>query len=717
MSRSDEWEEILVSGPDERPLWMDDRLRDLPRRPWRKVHLDFHNSQHVPEIGAGFDADEFGDRLLAAHVDAIVVFAKDMHGYFYYPSAFGPVHRGLDFDLLGAQVAACRERGIAVSAYYCTTWDNHLAEQHPEWLVWKRDRTTYLPRFDETPQWTALCLSNDDFVGLVLDHSREIVERYELDGIWYDMPLPIGGECFCRNCLAAIRGGGEDPFERSVQRRHKQELLVGFMRRAHALAQEIRPGCQVDQNNQTRLGLGERVPFMGNVDIEALPTAFWGYFYFPTTVRYARTFGTSVYGMSGRFHRSWADFGGLKHPNQLRTELAGIVAQGARCDLGDQAPPSGRLDPAVYETIGLCYAEIERLEPFLEGAVPVTEAAIVVGGDPLDDLATTGVTTDAVLADGDDGGGGGRWGDSVYGLTKLLMEAHVQFDVVEADADLERYRLLVLAENLPVDEALAARLRAYAAGGGAIIAGADALRLRGGGGIWAEELGLTDRGDSPFRPAYLTFADRAGRPTIFAGLPDFEFALYDGAARWSAADDEVVLAHLGEPLFQRGPEQYTSHAQSPFDRATDDAAIALRGRFAAVAFPIGSSYFRTGYWIYREIFRRLLGAVLPRPLVETDAPVSTEVTVTHQAASEERPERWLVHAVNFSPTRRGPGHCEYLEDPIPLRDVRIGLGVPGEIGRAYLAEGGAEVEHRTVDDRWEVTVPRIAFGSIVVFER
>src|SRR5918995_866246 len=329
-----------------RPLWIDERQRALPLRPWRKIHLDFHNSEHIPRIGEAFDADEFGDRLVDAHVDAIVVFAKDMHGYFYYPSEYGPVHPGLSFDLLGAQVEACRRRNIKVYAYYCTTWDNYLAEHHPEWLVWKRDRTTYLPAFDEPPSWTALCLTNEPFVQLMLDHSREVLERYELDGIWYDMPLPIGGECFCRNCLTSLRDAGEDPFDASVQRRHKQALLVDFLRRTRELAHAVRPGCQVDHNNQTRLGLGERAPFLDNIDIEALPTAFWGYWYFPMTVRYARTFGRSVYGMSGRFHRSWADFGGLKHPTQLRTELAGIIANGAACDLGDQLPPPGRLDPA-----------------------------------------------------------------------------------------------------------------------------------------------------------------------------------------------------------------------------------------------------------------------------------------------------------------------------------------------------------------------------------
>ena len=97
-------------------VWIDPHLAALPARPWRKVHLDFHNSQHVARIGEQFNADQFRDRLLKGNVSAIVVFAKDMHGYFYYPSKYGPVHPGLKIDLLGAQVAALRKRGIAVYA-------------------------------------------------------------------------------------------------------------------------------------------------------------------------------------------------------------------------------------------------------------------------------------------------------------------------------------------------------------------------------------------------------------------------------------------------------------------------------------------------------------------------------------------------------------------------------------------------------------------------
>ena len=703
----------------ERSPWIDPQLQKLARKPWRKIHLDYHNSQHVPSVGEGFDPGEFLETLKRGNVNSIVVFAKDMHGYFYYPSEFGPVHRGLRRDLLGEQVEACRQAGIHVSAYYCVTWDNHLAEQHPEWLVFKRDRTTYLPKFDETPSWTALCLANDDFVELVLAHSRELLTRYELDGIWYDMPLPIGGECFCTRCLALIRARGGDPLDTATQRAHKQELLTEFMRRSYEQAHAIRPGCVVDQNNQTRLGLGDRAPYLDYIDIEALPTGGWGYFYYPVDVRYARNFGTTVTGMTGRFHRSWADFGGLKHPNQLRVEVASIVAQGAHCGIGDQPPPSGRLDVAVYDTIGRAYAEIASLEPYLEGAAPVVEAALVVDGLPLTDPGARAPATDP----GAKRGAADRLPDSIAGMAKLLAELHVQFDVVEPNVDLSRYRLVVLPDALAVGPVLAERLRAFVADGGAVLAGHDAVRIHGQDESWLP--GLTHAGESPFAPAYVV--PEEGR---LAGLPRFEFAAYDGCARWTVGDDESteVLARLGEPLFQRGPDHYTSHAQTSVDHVTEHAAVVRRGRVGAVAFPLGTSYFRHGYWVYREIFSQLLDAVLPERLVRTTAPISADVALTHQAATSDRPARWLVHLVNYSANRRSPAHIENYEDPVPLSHVvvdievgpevgaEVGAGVGAEVGRAYLAADGTQLPLQRHGARWRVEVPRVEISAVVVLQ-
>jgi len=677
----------MTAAPQAHGIWIDPALLSLPKRPWRKVHLDFHNSQHVARVGDKFDANEFGDTLARANVDSIVVFAKDMHGYFYYPSNFGPVHPGLKIDLLGAQVEACRKRGIAVYAYYCTTWDNYLAEHHPEWLVFKRDRTTYLPKFDETPGWTALCIAQEGFVKLVEAHTQEFVSRYQIDGAWFDMPFPIAGECFCEECLAQLRARGKDPLDRRAQREHKQELEIQLLRRLHAAVRKARPGCQVDFNNQAAYGLAARKPWMDNIDLEALPSAAqWGYYFFPLVTRYARSVGLTTYGMTGRFKASWADFGGLKLPAQLDVECASIAANAARCDIGDQMPPSGRLDPAVYHVIGKSYSRIKALEPYLEGAAPVTEAALLVRGLPIERVG----------------------GDALFGWVKLLTECRVQFDVLEPEADWERYRLIVLPDGLTVDEALSRRLIAHVSRGGGLLVSNTAGLISNAQVGWLDPFGFTFAGPSPFKPAYMV-------PKVpFTGdIPAYEFALYEGALQWRTSGAAEIVAQLGEPAFQRSPERYTSHAQSPFDHETEYAAIATSGRMALFGFPLGSSYYSHGYWVYRSALKHALRQVLPRPLVMSNAPVSAEISLNYQAGG--RP-RYLAHIVNWSANRGTPRHPVFHEEPVPLTGVTLRLNVPIKGGTARAVVKGENLPVRSVEGGAEVAVPPVTVHEIVVFE-
>jgi hypothetical protein len=122
---------VPASGGVAKRFWIDPSIGAWRPGPWRKVHIEYHTSRHMPRLAERFDADEFGDRLLAAHVTGATVFAKGMYGYAYFPSPHGQMHPNLAFDLLGRQVAALRKRNIQVLAYYMLTWNPELAERHP----------------------------------------------------------------------------------------------------------------------------------------------------------------------------------------------------------------------------------------------------------------------------------------------------------------------------------------------------------------------------------------------------------------------------------------------------------------------------------------------------------------------------------------------------------------------------------------------------------
>src|SRR5262245_49925707 len=236
--------------------------------PWRKVHIEYHTSRHMPKLATRFDADEFGDQLLAAHVNGATVFAKDMYGYSYFPSEHGRMHPNLSFDLLGAQVAALRKRKISVLAYYMLTWNPELADRHPEWLVVHQPGDKSRPKPEDVsdeqkaftntlkpaaprrskggpskpaglpaedkgyrPYLWQFCICREEFLNGELDLIRELVSTYELDGVWLDG----GGSpaCYCEECQRQLRKKGLDPFDAGVQYDHKDGLRQSFLERIH----------------------------------------------------------------------------------------------------------------------------------------------------------------------------------------------------------------------------------------------------------------------------------------------------------------------------------------------------------------------------------------------------------------------------------------------------------------------------------------------------
>jgi hypothetical protein len=135
---------------------------------------------------------------------------------------------------------------------------------------------------------------------------------------------------------------------------------------------------------------------------------------------------------------------------------------------------------------------------------------------------------------------------------------------------------------------------------------------------------------------------------------------------------------LGEPLFQRSPEHYLSQQETPFDHTTAYAAVARSGKVGLIAFPLGQGYYNQGFWVYRQAFQKALAEVLPTPLIQSDAHLTTELSLTHQAARPKagRNERYMVHLVNFSPVRRTPKHTDFHDDRIPLTNVTVRVNLP-----------------------------------------
>lgn len=144
----------------------------------------------------------------------------------------------------------------------------------------------------------------------------------------------------------------------------------------------------------------------------------------------------------------------------------------------------------------------------------------------------------------------------------------------------------------------------------------------------------------------------------------------------------------------------------------------MAGRLAHIAFPIGLSYFNTGYWVYRHLFQRTLNALLPNPLLETNASLSAELTMTYQPATTDHAERCMVHVVNWSPLRQSPRHPTFYEDPIALTDVTLVVRPPTAVTRAKAIIAGVDLPIvQRADGSIEVTLPRVPVHEIVCLSK
>src|SRR5204862_7534366 len=116
---------------------------------FRQIHLDFHTSEHIPGVGAAFDADELVGTLREASVNSITIFAKCHHGWSYYPSKVGAPHPQLARpDLMGDMVKALTAADIECPIYISVQSDERNARLHPEWLVMSASNRVHRTRTD-----------------------------------------------------------------------------------------------------------------------------------------------------------------------------------------------------------------------------------------------------------------------------------------------------------------------------------------------------------------------------------------------------------------------------------------------------------------------------------------------------------------------------------------------------------------------------------------
>lgn len=657
----------------------------------RQIHLDFHTSEHLPGIGKDFSKGQFQEALKAAHVNAINIFAKGHHSWSYYPTKVGKMHPNLDFDLLGAQIEACHEIGVLCPIYYTFGWSSNDAETHPEWCARDRDGNpvnsssawnTEAGSKDPKPnfQWKFLC-ANTSYHEHIMAQVEEICTMYDIDGLWFDI-YQVHRLCFCDACMTAMKEQGIDTtddvaveaFNASSMKRHQQAL--------RELIAKYHPNATVFFNGSTAIEPGanfRHVMYEYNTvqDLEDLPTVWGGYDKLPLQSKHFLKAGWPITAMSGKFHTAWGEFGGFKHPNALRYEAASMIAWGANCNFGDQLHPCGEMDMDTYRNIGEAYAYVERIEDYGIGGIPVARVGLWRSFDESHD----------------------------EGLAKMLLEAHVNFDVANLSGNLMEFDVVIVPGTACLSEEEAKRLNAFAKQGGGLVVMGDGALDRGRNKVLLD-IGAEYLGDAEYDKDYLVVGD-----VLNAGLVESPFLNFKPAIRVRPEEGTEVLASIREPYFSRTYSTYTSHQNTPYK--LEDAShpgIIRNGNVIFIAHELDWMYRNHGARLHRDLFANVLGQLHARPMVETELPSAGRISLLHQPQHN----RYVAHLLYGPPIQRG--ECEVIEDLPTLYNVPVSVDLPAKAKKAVLVPAMKELELMEQDGRQSVTVPEFSCHCAVAFE-
>lgn len=662
---------------------------------YRQIHLDFHTSPAVPDVGADFDGATFAGTLQEAHVNAINIFAKCHHGYSYYPTKMGTMHPGLKIDLLGQQIEALHRADIVCPIYVSILWDELAGAQHPDWVIVNKDgRVASRAPLSNAWGWTTLDVSSG-YIDYLLAQVEEIAGLYEVDGFWFDICFPRPnyspwGQAQMR--AAGVRLDDDEAvweFARLKQRR--------FFERMTAHVKQLVPDASIFYNGTIERDMRRIADCETHFEVESLPTSGdWGYLHYPVMGRQARTYGKPMIGMTGRFHRSWGDFGGLKTVDQMRYECAVTLAAGGRVCIGDQLHPRGVLDPAVYRMIGAAYAEVQALEPWLADAKPAAEAAVLAVG-PLEE------TLDGI----------GTQSPDTEGAIQMFVELGVQCDLVDAAAALDGYRLVVLPDGAMVDDDLQAKLAGFVQGGGALIFSGTAGLDASTGSFRLPGAPVRYLGPAPTRPSYLRAKGVQAPGTELAD--DYDYVFYDQAHLVAPLAGATTYGSIGRAYFTRTWEHFMGHQHAPFDRTLDAPLAVRKGNILYLAAPLFSGYKRQDYWAYRAMMGGLLADLLPQRLLYPQGPGWVEWTLQRQGAAADHAARQIVHVVAYQP-RRSLQPIAHVDQGWAVAGLGFRVRAEGTPKQVYLVPEGEPLPYTLDDGYVQVELPPLHTSVVVAVE-
>ena len=645
----------------------------------RQVHLDFHTNGTLP-VGKSFSKEQFQRALKIGHVDSITVFSKCHHGWSYHPSEVNEMHPCLDFDLLAAQLEACREINVNAPVYISAGYDEKEFERHPEWHHIRSLDKDDVEEYKNEVHFHLLCF-NTSYLDMLCAEIEEVMKNYNPCGIFLDIVSPK--VCYCEKCLADMKAAGLDYTKEEDCKEFSRRTFEKYLSSTNAAVRKYSDTATIFHNGgHIPKGDYKYINSNTHLELESLPTGGWGYDHFPLSAAYTRTLeNTEFLGMTGKFHHSWGEFGGFKHPNALIYEAALSIANGAGCSVGDQMHPLGEMNMSTYSLIGKAYEHVEKREPWLVGTKHIADIAVM----------------SAEAVSGKRKKKENRSNKADCGANRLLLENKYLYNFVDEDTDLSGYKLLILPDVEMTSDTLVAKIKEFIKSGGKVLATANSIVKDG---EFVLDTGARFIGENEFYPTYLV----PGYDTVNGKT---EYVMRCNSYMFEAVDCETP-AFVQNPYFNRTSEHFCSHMHAPNNPEAQYPAVAIKGNVAYIGWDIFTAYATHGHLCFKELFKFVTDSLLGDKTAYASLPDRAVVTLTRQG----KEKRSILHLLFAHTTVRGE-HTEVIEDIVPLYNVACRVKCNEKPSEICLVPENKALEFEYHDGYASFVVPEVNIHAMI----
>lgn len=638
------------------------------------IFYDFHTMPACPEVGEQFDCEAAAEQIHRCGADFVVFPARCNLGMAYYNTRLGIRHPSLRYDLLLRLAEALHKRDIMISAYINLGLSHEEGLLHRDWTIVTPDGRAYAEPFDGN-FFRRMCY-NSGYAEHLLGMLKELLE-YPVDGFFFDCFTPA--PCIGVECVREMR---------KLKMDTTAFALFSRQRLARRLSECIKSSGRDYLIYFNNMAYSDQREFGTYLEFECLPTGGWGYETLQFYARHIRTLEVPVFNMTGRFHESWGDFGGIRNHDSLMYDCITGLSNTMRTTIGDHFHPRGDLNMAVYDLIANVYGELKPLQTWLEDATAVVDIAVVV---PPETFNATREAHPFVHAG--------------WGVTRMLNELKYQFDVITSSQEFSRYKMLILVDNVRFDTDLTLRIQNYIAAGGKIISsGWSGLKKEDDRFALPEAWGTEFLSNSPHDPAYFHVRER------IAGVPDMPVTLYEPGTSVKSISGKVK-ADIIAPYFNRHFDLEHYYYYLPPDKMDGCCALNVNRQVAHFSHPLGISYYKHAQLALRNLFGAAINELLPEPLLRFEnIPGCGRVAITAQK------NRRMVWLTAYIPERRG-AEIDVIEEGSIILDAKIALRLGDmKIRKVYTIPDERELEFKIMNGYCQVELDKVIGYKVMAFE-